>query len=1273
MASSDSITNLVYGLLIDSTGITYRGSDKGDAPIHVVNGQKEEISYLKKKMSLSLYGVSFHRKIYEPSCVKAELLISMTERPPKVVELTGMLLRRKVALEVSKTEENKTGTYTVAENFYIHEISPQYETERKNDGCLGEVTNYYIYVKLEMYSLDKMLTINKFSKAYLGKRLCDDILSGMAGDFVLKSRTTVGNKPTDISTPLAWEKGSLQTLSYEDNDHQAIEMLHPYLVQYNESFYEFLTRVANRCGEFLYFENGKLCVGLPNKKVKEVANPKRVIYQQISEGPLNVHGFARDTVNQWNDEKKTYMPDGDALNTDDVEKNSAGFPEDAYAELSDEEKDKYYGHFYNSEIASEDFYMLLYKDKFARDSFVDTWWGETDEQLMEVLSDVLNSTTLVDLIKSSVDKFGMGAIRAALECGEATKEGNEMVAEAALDSNNKYAVMLAKVDDNPSHWLTLNYYSDIRRYEDEQMRKIVCVDMGTDFLDVKLGDQITLPNDDQTYVVIRVEMQAKQNWERSYEGFFDDDTAASGNASAQQSQKFYAIPKQTANGKYYPPVLPGKPFRQSGPLPAYVIDSDDPKGQGRVRVRYAWQPTLKPYEKVMEEHEEDREKTGEEKDKALETLKKYADVKEGEDGSDEIITMKSGADRSKYESALNEYNEKKKAFQEHDEPYSRAEEQKQAEEEATPWIRMAMPMATTGGGMYFKPEKGDEVMVDFENGNIERPYVVGALYSKNAVAPGDARTIVSKNGHTIKMDDPDDGSDFLQGLYPGLDFLSSYKIFTLSDKLKGLKKGGWNSFLGGIEMTDKYGMYNISMSSHERSINISSPFGEVKIGALTGISIEAPNGNVSIVGKNVEIAAHNNLTITSGMNVESKGYWAGAKDAKEWGKALGEVVGGGTVGQFLDLSLIRSLLEVFIRPVDGTLQIHSHRFMKLESGEGEAHIPLSNYVERKREDELENASMHTFIKVMISIGEPLDKFISGFVPLFNDLRSKREALKTHFEGTTPDLKRPAAVDDLVKSCFDPNVREITYEYKDDIEDEQKTTIEAKLDALLEASKNMQAYADTYKDCYKEKLESLGTTTALTAADVSPVLEWDNDTNTIFRKVKDVQKCATEVKAGLFTSELETQNFDGCKQPLKRRMAHLIFEKARADEDLFKGFKVLQPSYENGQSPAADKYDDLNWAKYLKGFAFERKEEEDGTVWSNFVEGLKDAASDALENVYPIERDIWSPEANGDIFFSNSKDLTISFEKNGSTKKYDNEEYFDEDGHVITRFVTDLTF
>ena len=44
------------------------------------------------------------------------------------------------------------------------------------------------------------------------------------------------------------------------------EVSFPYLVQYNESFYDFLRRIAVRCGEFLYHENGKLTLGIEASK-----------------------------------------------------------------------------------------------------------------------------------------------------------------------------------------------------------------------------------------------------------------------------------------------------------------------------------------------------------------------------------------------------------------------------------------------------------------------------------------------------------------------------------------------------------------------------------------------------------------------------------------------------------------------------------------------------------------------------------------------------------------------------------------------------------------------------------------------------------------------------------------------------------------------------------------------------------------------------------------------------------------------------------------------
>ncbi|WP_432194827.1 phage baseplate assembly protein V [Streptomyces sp. bgisy027] len=47
----------------------------------------------------------------------------------------------------------------------------------------------------------------------------------------------------------------------------------------------------------------------------------------------------------------------------------------------------------------------------------------------------------------------------------------------------------------------------------------------------------------------------------------------------------------------------------------------------------------------------------------------------------------------------------------------------------TDWARVAVPMAGPGTGFFFLPEPDDEVLVAFEHGNPEVPYVVGALWN----------------------------------------------------------------------------------------------------------------------------------------------------------------------------------------------------------------------------------------------------------------------------------------------------------------------------------------------------------------------------------------------------------------------------------------------------------------------------------------------------------------------------------------------------------------
>ena len=54
---------------------------------------------------------------------------------------------------------------------------------------------------------------------------------------------------------------------------------------------------------------------------------------------------------------------------------------------------------------------------------------------------------------------------------------------------------------------------------------------------------------------------------------------------------------------------------------------------------------------------------------------------------------------------------------------------------ATAWARMVTPHAGGGRGFMFMPEMGDEVLVAFEHGDPERPYVVGALWNGVSMAP----------------------------------------------------------------------------------------------------------------------------------------------------------------------------------------------------------------------------------------------------------------------------------------------------------------------------------------------------------------------------------------------------------------------------------------------------------------------------------------------------------------------------------------------------------
>ncbi len=84
-------------------------------------------------------------------------------------------------------------------------------------------------------------------------------------------------------------------------------------------------------------------------------------------------------------------------------------------------------------------------------------------------------------------------------------------------------------------------------------------------------------------------------------------------------------------------------------------------------------------------------------------------------------------------------------------------------EKESQWARLVSVMAGPDRGFFFRPEKGDEVLVGFLQGKPEHPYILGAVWSQKQKPPaddGDAeknnwRFLRSRSGHLVKLDDTD--------------------------------------------------------------------------------------------------------------------------------------------------------------------------------------------------------------------------------------------------------------------------------------------------------------------------------------------------------------------------------------------------------------------------------------------------------------------------------------------------------------------------------------
>jgi phage baseplate assembly protein V len=79
-----------------------------------------------------------------------------------------------------------------------------------------------------------------------------------------------------------------------------------------------------------------------------------------------------------------------------------------------------------------------------------------------------------------------------------------------------------------------------------------------------------------------------------------------------------------------------------------------------------------------------------------------------------------------------------------------------ADGELSGWARVAVPMAGSSYGTYFIPNVDDEVLVAFEQGDVNTPYVLGCLWNASArppvPSPADQHWMIkTKSGNMIDI------------------------------------------------------------------------------------------------------------------------------------------------------------------------------------------------------------------------------------------------------------------------------------------------------------------------------------------------------------------------------------------------------------------------------------------------------------------------------------------------------------------------------------------
>ncbi|MCR5482481.1 MAG: phage baseplate assembly protein V [Clostridia bacterium] len=182
------------------------------------------------------------------------------------------------------------------------------------------------------------------------------------------------------------------------------------------------------------------------------------------------------------------------------------------------------------------------------------------------------------------------------------------------------------------------------------------------------------------------------------------------------------------------------------------------------------------------------------------------------------------------------------------------------------WARVAMPSSGETWGHYFLPEIGDEVLLAFEGGNIERPYVIGCIpkegnkfLSENAKEDNNLKVIQTNSGSFIRFDD-------------GAGKESSKKASCLTIQATGENQTHiieLNNEAGYLKISDKDGKNKVLITTGKTA---GSNKGKIEVEAETDVLLKTGDAKIELNGQSNSVTIKaNTFTFEANSSVKIKG------------------------------------------------------------------------------------------------------------------------------------------------------------------------------------------------------------------------------------------------------------------------------------------------------------------------------------------------------------------------------------------------------------------